>query len=235
MAAGVVLLGAAPAWAGQATSSQDDSKLSMQCPAAAKWIDAMERKHAALHTTDKTNLSNPALRDQLAKRVAADQKVRERAMGAGGKFNKANIKAMLAVDAENLAWLKPLVKTHGFPTKEEVGKKGVDDAWLLVQHADKDPAFQASVLKLLKARLGAGGISKNDYALLVDRVRLAQGKEQLYGSQIAVKNGTYVVKPTKDMAHVDTRRESMNLMPISSYLCVIKATYGPPSTLESKG
>jgi hypothetical protein len=220
------LLGVSPACGGEVASSEKGSGVTAQCPEAANWIEAMERKHPGSHTISDNRPSNPALRRELARRAATDQKARERAMEAGGTFDKANIKAMLAVDANNLAWLKPIIQARGFPTKAEVGKKGVNDAWLLVQHADTDPSFQAHVLKQLKARVGKGGISKSKYALLTDRVRLAQGKKQMYGSQISMKHGVYALRPTEDVAGLAKRRAAMDLMPMADYMCVIKATYG---------
>ena len=47
-----------------------------------------------------------------------------------------------AVDAVHTARLKAIVAAHGWPTVAQVGQDGADAAWLLAQHADKDPAFQ---------------------------------------------------------------------------------------------
>lgn len=199
-----------------------------QCPAAAKWIAAYKHAHPHVKNSgDVTHPSQPHLRDALAKCSASDQKARE-FMGAGHPPDQADLDQLKKVDADNLAWLKPLVAKQGFPTVAAVGKQGVADAWLLVQHADTDLAFQTAVLTQLTPRLGAGGIEKKDYALLTDRVRVNRGKKQLYGSQISARNGKYVMDPTEDVTHLAQRRESMNLLPMDDYLCVIRASYGPP-------
>jgi hypothetical protein len=49
--------------------------------------------------------------------------------------------AMQAIDAENLPWLKRVIAEVGWPGKSLVGDEGASAAWLLVQHADQDPAF----------------------------------------------------------------------------------------------
>ncbi|MDA3914881.1 hypothetical protein [Oleiagrimonas sp.] len=59
------------------------------------------------------------------------------------------------VDKANLVWLKRQVAAHGFPTLERVGVNGIDAAWLLTQHAARDPAFQAEVLAQLKPWLAS--------------------------------------------------------------------------------
>ncbi len=63
----------------------------------------------------------------------------------------ALIASMSAVDSANLAWLKPLLQAKGWPTLASLDPDGVDAVFLLGQHADRDPAFQASMLPLLEA------------------------------------------------------------------------------------
>jgi hypothetical protein len=84
----------------------------------------------------------------------------------------------MKVDRENLAWLRPLVDRDGFPTVAEVGAGGVDDAWILVQHADTDHPFQSRVLEQIRPRMATGEITGQEFALLTDRVLLAEGKKQ---------------------------------------------------------
>lgn len=70
------------------------------------------------------------------------------------------IKNLVAVDSDNLHWLKGIVEEQGFPTDDEVGISGVSDAWLLVQHADQDADFQSSVLNGLIASLDGSPLKK---------------------------------------------------------------------------
>lgn len=211
-----------------AAPDHSDASLERHCPAAAKWIAAKKSEQALAQPRHQGPAAKPDLRKELEQRVAADEKARRTAFQSGSAPDKASLQAVMTVDADNLAWLKHLVARDGFPTAADVGQEGVGDAWLLVQHADRDPAFQASVLKQLKPRVKSGDITTHDYAMLVDRVRLAQGKKQLYGSQIEAKDGAYLPKPTEEPAHLDLRREHMDMMPIADYLCVIRASYGPP-------
>jgi hypothetical protein len=66
---------------------------------------------------------------------------------------------------------------------------------------------------------------KNNYALLFDRVRIAQHQKQLYGTQFTTKDGRMVMQPTDDMAQLDARRADMNLMPIADYRCILNVMY----------
>jgi hypothetical protein len=54
-----------------------------------------------------------------------------------------------SVDAGNLAWLKETVAEVGWPGRSMVGEDGAHAAWLLAQHADRDPAFQRRCLDLV--------------------------------------------------------------------------------------
>ncbi len=211
-----------------ARADDGDAALMKACPGLVAWAathphggDAAARQDADHRAT------NPVLRDALAARAAADQKARETVIAAGGKDEAANA-GLARVDVENLSWLKDKLAKQGFPTLDAVGKQGVFDAWLLVQHADRDPSFQASVLKTLESRLAAGGVRKADIAMLTDRVLRAQGKPQRYATQfMPVKDGSLVMQPTDDLAHIDERRAAMDLMPLPVYRCVLRVTYAP--------
>ncbi len=122
-----------------------------------------------------------------------------------------------AVDGANLTRLKTIIGEVGFPTEELVGREGVNAAWLIVQHADNDPAFQKEVL----ARLEAANLRWLDenVALLTDRVLVGQGAAQIYGTQPG--------RPIDDPGGVDERRARIGLMPLESYNCITERLYGP--------
>ncbi|MDA3914879.1 DUF6624 domain-containing protein [Oleiagrimonas sp.] len=66
--------------------------------------------------------------------------------------------------------------------------------------------------------------------MFTDRVRLAQHKKQIYGNQITVQDGNYVLRPIEGpLTGLDQCRARMDLMLVREYLCVIRATYGSPS------
>ena len=114
--------------------------------------------------------------------VTADQEARDTLMKSDFKDQKA-LAQMTALDKEHTARLKAVVAAHGWPGKSLVGEKAAHAAWLLVQHADADPAFQRRCLHLME-RLPPGEVSVKDLAYLTDRVLLAEGKPQRFGTQI---------------------------------------------------
>ena len=59
-----------------------------------------------------------------------------------------------------------------------VGEETLQAAWLLVQHADSDPAFQGYCLDLLTVAAEEGEASDQAVAYLTDGVYLAEGRPQ---------------------------------------------------------
>ncbi|MBV9445974.1 MAG: hypothetical protein JO345_08785 [Streptosporangiaceae bacterium] len=148
------------------------------------------------------------LRGELLRRMETDQSARRDCDPA----------AMAAADAENLPWLKRVIARAGWPGATLVGPDGAHAAWLLAQHADADPAFQRECLGLLTAAVAAGEATRRQLAYLTDRVLLAEGGPQEYGTQVTSRDGQHVPRDLRDPGGVDSRRASMDLEPLADYL-----------------
>jgi hypothetical protein len=164
----------------------------------------------------------PGLRAELLRRAERDQAARQR----GGT---EAIETVARVDAENLPWLKKVVAEIGWPGRSAVGEDGADAAWLLAQHADADPAFQRQCLDLLTLAAEHGEATKVQVAYLTDRVLLAEGKRQEFGTQATARNGQWVPRQLHDPGSVDQRRAAMSLGPLAENLARIAEHYGPPA------
>src|ERR1700724_1583763 len=122
------------------------------------------------------------LRAELLRRVEKDQVARK----------ALDPDAMREADGENLPWLKCVIAAHGWPGASEVGVDGAHAAWLLAQHADADPQFQRQCLDLLTVAVEHGEATMTEVAYLTDRVLLAEGQPQEYGTQATGENGRWV-------------------------------------------
>jgi hypothetical protein len=165
-----------------------------------------------------------ALRAELLRRVEKDQVARKAHDVAG----------MREADAENLPWLQAVIAERGWPGASVVGTDGANGAWLLVQHADADPAFQRRCLGLLAAAVEAGEATKRQLAYLTDRVLLAEGKQQEYGTQVTARGGRWVPRNLRDPDGVDARRAAAGLGTIAGYLSRFTGT-PEPSRLKCPG
>ena len=184
----------------------------------------------------KTSRIDPQLRQELSSRVKQDQDARKAMIAIMQKLNisdDAKLKAKTPVlfkrvediDRQNLTWMKKVVEDKGWPGKSLVGKSGAHDAWLLVQHADQDRPFQKKCLELMAAMLPNGEVDKTDYAYLVDRVLVGEGKKQLYGTQTKIVKGDCIPDPVEDEANLDKRRKEMGMMPMAEYLGMVRKMY----------
>ena len=171
--------------------------------------------------------AQPELRDELLAMSKADQELRQALIVAElERPNKELLTRMAAVDSTNTARMKQIIQEYGWPGISMVGEDGATAAFLIVQHADHDPAFQKQALSLLRAAYEAGETSGEHLALLTDRVLVAEGMPQLYGSQTVIENGKVVVKPVEDEPNLDKRRMELGLPPIAEYMKLLKQVYG---------
>jgi len=161
------------------------------------------------------------LRAELLRRTERDQAAR-----AG---RDPDPRTMASVDADNLAWLRTVVAEIGWPGSSLAGPDGAHAAWLLAQHADTDPAFQRSCLDLLTQAVDQGEASVTDLAYLTDRVLLAEGQPQEYGTQMEGTPQGWVPRRLRDPEGVDERRAAVSLGPVHENIARITNTYGPPS------
>jgi hypothetical protein len=190
------------------------------------------------------SVKDPALRRELLDRVKVDQDARMAIVewmkrhpeAASGDFttlgdelkteNENLAQTALKVDEANTKRLAEIVEQHGWPTNTLVGKDGANAAWLLVQHADRDRQFQRKCLDLM-TKLPKQEMSQRDLAYLTDRVLLAEGKKQLYGTQMHAADGKWAPRPLADPENVDQRRADHGLEPLADYIKLMESAYGP--------
>lgn len=168
------------------------------------------------------------MKRELLDRVAADQAVRERitaAMRAGATPDSATIAALTTVDSTNTVWLRDKIDRYGWPDSSVVGSESASAMFLLVQHADRDTAFQARVLPALEAAYRRGQAQGQHVALLTDRLATARGEPQVYGTQAAMRDGRVTISLLRDSSGVDARRATMGLPPLAEYLRILDSMY----------
>jgi hypothetical protein len=121
------------------------------------------------------------------------------------------------VDKANRMWLKEAISRRGWPGKSLVGADGAKAAWLIVQHADPDVAFQRQCLDLV-LKLPRSEIDAEHLAYLTDRVLLNEGKKQWYGTMLRKEGGKLVPRPIEDELNVNKRRSALGLPPLEEYI-----------------
>jgi hypothetical protein len=169
--------------------------------------------------------THPELRDELLQMREKDQAGR-RQMVEGQLTQEQEQKVldeMTQTDAANRERLKQIIERHGFPTISMVGEEAAGAVFLIVQHADRDPAFQKEMLPVLEEQAKKGEASKSSVAYLTDRIRRAENRPQLYATQYyqesSVDGGPprYVAPVVEDPPNLDRRRRAMGLGPWRDY------------------
>ena len=169
-----------------------------------------------------------ALARALLERRELDQGIRDtmvQQLQAGASFDSTLAARMAAIDSANTTWLKGVVDQRGWPGRSLVGAAASNAAFLIVQHAVHDSAFQARALALMERGVAAGEVRGSDVAMLADRVAVHRGQPQRYGTQAKLLNGGIVLEPIADSAHVDQRRAAIGLPPLREYVRILDSMY----------
>jgi hypothetical protein len=189
------------------------------CPGAMSW----ERTHLSASDAERDRSpadADAALLAELERRVERDQTARKQWLIDPSNTEHAG--AVDSIDTENVAWLRKLISERGFPAAAQVGKKGVHLAWVLLQHADQDPKLQSDLLPVLEQRFSAGELPANDLARITDRVLMASGKPQRYGTQFDWFAGDFAPPEPGRLAEIDAARAGLGLMPLTDYICTLR-------------
>ncbi len=168
------------------------------------------------------------LRDELVRLAEEDQRDRQGLMAAAAARDTVAMMRILQADSARSARIGEIIRAHGWPGASLVGQEGADAAFLLVQHSPSGE-FQKQVLPLLTEAAEQGDASKQQMALLTDRVLVQEGKPQRYGTQAAIIDGEIVLEPIEDPENVHARRAELGLMPLAEYVAILESTYLAPA------
>jgi len=166
------------------------------------------------------------LRRELLARRDEDQRVRRMAPPPKGQEPVRLPDGVAAewarIDTENTHWLGEVLAARGWPGRTLVGEDGADAAWLLAQHADRDPGRQRAFLDTLRGAVAQDDASPANLAYLEDRVRVNAGQPQLYGTQFTVTDGGLGPCPIEDPPRLDERRAEAGLEPFAAYEALMR-------------
>jgi hypothetical protein len=166
---------------------------------------------------------NSQLRDELIARMEKEQNLRMELIDNPDDIQL--LMRMAEADAQNTMWLDEIIKQHGWLTKSLVGEDGAQAAFLIVQHSPA-PQFQKKCLELLEKAVSQNEADMINLAYLTDRIRIFEGKPQVYGTQGQTDSDGFIIPfPIEDEEHVDERRQSIGLEPIAEYFKSMNESY----------
>ena len=116
-------------------------------------------------------------------------------------------------DHRNQELVISIIEKCGMPTLNEVTQEQMNAIWIGLQH-NTDNKYRIKYFPLIEKAVKNGDLSKEQYALMKDRILMNEGKPQVFGSQI--KNGK--LYDLEEPETVNERRQEMGLEPIEDYL-----------------
>ena len=191
----------------------------------------VQRPLQSLQQESLEQVSHPAIRDELFRRVELDQVARQRIItsaqtSADGKPDPSLLQERINTDRTNRQWLAELLRQNNdrWIGKSMVGAAGSHAAWVIVQHSDDDPTFQMRCLNMMR-QAPKDEVAMVDIAFLTDEVLIARNEKQKFGTQVQMRNGTFRVAPVEDPQNLNTRRAALGLESIEDYLNSIRTNY----------
>ena len=174
---------------------------------------------------------NDEATDELIAMAELDGKVHDE-LAASGELQQGYAPAMAAVHEKNALRLEEIIARIGWPTERLVGGRAAQAAWLIAQHAIAHPQFQRSCLELLAAAACDQLVPAWQPAMLEDRIRMFEGRPQLYGTQLEPdQHGNLRPYAIEDPEGVGERRRAVGLEPLAEILARAKPQ-PPPADRE---
>jgi hypothetical protein len=160
--------------------------------------------------------------DELIAMAELDRKVCDELATSGALYEGYDPR-MAAIHEKNALRLQAIIAQIGWPTEFLVGERAAKAAWLIAQHAISQPEFQRSCLKLLAEAALEHMVPLWQPAMLEDRIRMFEGRPQLYGTQLKTDaHGNMRPHAIEDPESVDERRRAVGLEPLAEILARAK-------------
>lgn len=161
---------------------------------------------------------------QLQQMVDTDQEARK-----DYPKKKAGVAELNKQHSDQIA---KIIDEFGVIDVERFGEETARNAAMIVQHSSLE--VKQRYLKL-QEDFDQTKIYKRGYVYLKDRILIAEGKPQLYGTQMKVlnKQGDLAFNPIEDFENIDDRRAEMGLETFEEYLNSVEKNLGKrPAILE---
>jgi TonB family protein len=178
---------------------------------------------------------NPAMLSLIQKMRYLDQHNRLLAEEADQKYgiNSPQAAAVMRqqdqLDARLILQADSLVAIYGYPGKSLVGEYYKSVVFLIIQH-NPDEKY----LPMVTAAADKGELNWSSVALLIDRVKIGKGEQQIYGSQPHIwPDGRKQLYPIEDEPNVNVRRAKVGLGPLEAYLKNFGIPYQVPTATHN--
>jgi hypothetical protein len=173
-------------------------------------IFSVSNSYCAVQTDSLSQAKRNEIIQELDSILNIDQKYRQISHSVRIEFGNESdtIKKLWKVisysDSLNLKKVTEILDHYGWIGPDAIGYECNSALFLVIQHSNK--STMEKYLPMMKEAVKKGNAYADQLALLVDRTEMLNDRPQIYGSQIQLKGGKYVLYKTIDIKNVNTRR-----------------------------
>lgn len=166
---------------------------------------------------------NKTIARELLDMARRDAEMRAELVRRGALFDGYH-PDMRALHEANAARLMAILDKTGWPDETAVGAEAAQAAWLIAQHAISLPDTMRRCAALLADAVTRGGAPGWRLVMLTDRIRVLEGRGQVYGAQFDWNEaGELAPLPIEDPAGVDARRAALGLNTLAERAAELRA------------
>ncbi|CAA7621125.1 conserved hypothetical protein [Magnetospirillum sp. LM-5] len=163
------------------------------------------------------------MRDHLLQLAEQESKLRHR-LALSGELLEGYHPEIRAIHEANARELELAIDDEGWPTADEIGDDALEAAFLIALNAMSRPSFQRRCLTHMKMAANRGEIPARHAAMLEDRIRVLEGRPQIYGTQLDWdEDGHLAPLPIDAEESLDQRRAKVGLPPLAQALAQAEA------------
>lgn len=168
-----------------------------------------------------------SLEKALLDMEALDQRVRGE-LTAAGALNDTYHPRLEEVHRTNSSRLRQIIAVFGWPGIALVGEKGAKAAWRIALHSITEPAFMRQCRDLIDRASEAGDAPRWQFAIIDDRIRVYEGRQQRYGTQLRYGANGLEPHPLENESRINSMRMQAGLPALHQTLAQARAQPIPP-------
>jgi VWFA-related protein len=169
---------------------------------------------------------NKKIRRELLKMQETQKKANIKAVENWEKEKKFDAEAK-QIGKENSLNLCRMLSENGWLTKDAIEADGFD-AFLYLIRNTRDFQIQKAFVPILSAAAKKGLIEKELLASTIDKIRLAAGLPQIFGTQLSVKDEIGYLYPLQNEEKVEEWRKLYDLPSLKTFLKEMEVLYQTP-------
>jgi len=148
-----------------------------------------------------------------AKKLLIRQKTDDNMMAFAKKYPNLDSVSYtkLNIRNENQVALQAMIEKNGFPTISKVGDDACYAAFKIIENSTHNVMFQENCLKIMLEEYKTGEIPPQYIAILQDKILIANGKKQIFGTQISEKSKKQKIEPVIDKDKLNSRQMIMQI------------------------